>query len=228
MAAPSVRQAIRLAASDFYFNSLRFVPANVAWALVVVGALFAASLWAPAVALLVLASMPLAGMHRLAALLVRGQPVSLSDFLDGVRRFGIRAVAVGAAAAVIGLVLVTNLLTGFGGDGPLAWFVGATALWGLVALAMALVAVWPVLVDPDREGAPLRRQIQLAGLVVIGQPVRLLALTLLIAVVIVASTALLGAIVLFGIAYSSLLATHWVLPAVDTLEARYEAARPIR
>jgi len=228
MATVSIGRAGREAATDFYFNSLRFVPANVAWAAAVLAALFLATLWPPAALLLVLAAAPLAGIHRLAALVARGEPVSLSDFVDGVRRLGMRATAVAAGAGVVGLVLATNLLSGFSGDGPLTWFVGATALWGLVVLAMALVAFWPVLADPHREGASLRRQLQLAGLVVIGQPVRLLALTLVIAGVTVASTVLLGAIVLFGIAYASLLATRWVLPAADELEARYEAARAAR
>jgi len=50
-------------------------------------------------------------------------------------------------------------------------------------------------------------------------------LTLLIAAILVVSTALLGVIVLVGVAYASLLATRWVLPTADDLEARYEAAR---
>jgi len=103
--------------------------------------------------------------------------------------------------------------------------VGATALWGLVALVMVVIAIWPVLVDPRREDRPLRRRLQLAGLVLIGRPGRLFLLTVLILAILVASTVLLGAIVLVGVAYTSLLATRWVLPAADDLEARYEAAR---
>jgi hypothetical protein len=34
--------------------------------------------------------------------------------------------------------------------------------------------------------------------------------------------------VLVGVSYSALLGTRWVLPAVDALEARYEAARATR
>jgi hypothetical protein len=49
--------------------------------------------------------------------------------------------------------------------------------------------------------------------------------TLAIAAILVGSTALLGAIVLVGVSFSSLLATRWVLPAADELEARFEAAR---
>ena len=223
--APSIGQAIRLAGSDFYFNSLRFVPANLAWAITLLAVLFAAVIWLPALLLGVLVAVPIAGMHRMAALLTRGEPTSISDFLDGMRRFGLHAAGITAGVAILAAVLVTNVVTGFGSSSPLGWFVGATALWGLVALAMAVIAIWPVLVDPRREDRPLRRRLQLAGLVVIGRPGRLFLLTVLIAVILVASTALLGVIVLVGVAYTSLLATRWVLPAADDLEARYEAAR---
>ena len=191
----------------------------------VLAVLFAAINWPPAVLLGVLVAVPIVGMHRMAALLTRGEPTSISDFLDGMRRFGLAAAGITVGVAILGVVLVTNVVTGFTSSSPLGWFVGATALWGLVALAMAVVAIWPVLVDPRREDRPLRRRLQLAGLVVIGRPGRLFVLTLLIAAILVVSTALLGVIVLVGVAYASLLATRWVLPTADDLEARYEAVR---
>src|SRR5262245_7601102 len=221
----SIGQAVRLAGSDFYFNSWRFVPANLAWALAVLAVLLAAMVWSPGILLAALLGAPIAGLHRMAAILARGEATSLSDFVDGARRFGAEASGVLAAVALLAVVLVTNVLTGFGSDGPIGWFVGATALWGLVALAMAIVAIWPILVDPQREATPVRRRLQLAALVVVGRPGGLFVLTALIATILVASTLLLGAIVLVGVAYSSLLATRWVLPAADALEARYEAAR---
>jgi uncharacterized membrane protein YesL len=223
--ATSIGQAVRLAGSDFYFNSWRFVPANVAWALTVLAVLLAAMIWTPALVLAPLVAVPIAGIHRMAAVLARGEAAGMSDFVDGMRRFGLPAAGMLAAIAVLALILVTNLITGFASNEPLGWFVGATALWGLVALAIGVIAVWPILVDPRHEEAPLRRRLQLAALVVVGRPGRLLLLTLLIAAILIASTALLGAIVLVGVAYSSLLATRWVLPAVDELEARFEAVR---
>jgi len=221
----SIGQAVRLAAVDFYYNSWRFVPANVAWSIALLAILFAAVTWTPAIVLAVLLAMPIAGMHGMAAQLARDEPAGLSDFVEGMRRFGLRATGLLAVAAMLAAVLVTNLFTGIGSDSPLGWFVGATALWGLVALAMFVVALWPVLVDPSREATPLRRRLQLAAMVVVGRPGRLFLLTALIAATLIASTALLGVIVLVGVAYASLLATRWVLPAVDELEARYEAAR---
>jgi len=221
----SIGQAVRLAAVDFYYNSWRFVPANVAWSIALPRRADALNKEHIAIVLAVLLAMPIAGMHRMAAQLARDEPAGLSDFVEGMRRFGLRATGLLAVAAMLAAVLVTNLFTGIGSDSPLGWFVGATALWGLVALAMFVVALWPVLVDPSREATPLRRRLQLAAMVVVGRPGRLFLLTALIAATLIASTALLGVIVLVGVAYASLLATRWVLPAVDELEARYEAAR---
>ena len=223
--AVSIGAAARRAAVDFYFNSLRFVPANVAWALGLLVVLFAAVQWPPAILLVVLLAAPLAGIHRMAALLARGEATSIGDFIEGARRFGLPAIGVAAAIAVLVLVLATNLVTGFASGDPLGGFLGATALWGLVALAMFSVAIWPALVDPNREEAPFRRRVQLAVLVLIGRPGRLFLVTASIVAILAASTVLLGAIVLVGISYSSLLATRWVLPALDELEARFEAAR---
>lgn len=221
----SLGQAARAAATDFYFNSIRFVPANVAWALSAGIVLFLAASWPPAIILIPALAIPFVGITRMAALLVRGEPASLGDFVGGMRRFGPQSAGVGLVLTLAGAVLVTNLATGFGSNEPVGWFLGASALWGLVALAMSTIAIWPVLADPSRDDEPLRRRLRLAGLVVVGRPGRLFLLTILIAIVLVASTALLGGIVLFGIAYAGLLATRWVLPAADELEARYEAAR---
>jgi uncharacterized membrane protein YesL len=225
VALPSIPQVARLAAVDFYFNSWRFAAANLAWALGLLVVLFLAVLWPPAILAAVLLAAPVAGIHRMAALLTRGEAASLGDFAEGARRFGLQASGIAAGAAILGAVLVTNLATGFASDGPFGWFLGATALYGLVALAMYLVGIWPLLVDPNHEAAPLRRKVQLAGLVVIGRPGRLLAVTALMIAVLLVSIVLLAGIVLFGVAFASLIGTRWVLPVVDELEARYEAAR---
>jgi hypothetical protein len=221
----SIGRAIRLAAIDFYFNSLRFVPANAAWALGALVVLFLAVAWPPAIVLGALLAIPLAGLHRMAALLARGEATSLSDFVDGMRRFGAAAAVVATGAVVLGFVLTTNMVVGFESGGPIGWFLGATALYGVIALVMFLVAAWPILVDPQRESAPLRRRLRLAGLVVIGRPGRLFLLTAIVIVVLAASVVILAGIVLVGVAFTSLLATRWVLPVADELEARYEAAR---
>ncbi len=221
----SIGRAIRQAGIDFYFNSLRFVPANAAWALVALVVLFAAVAWPPAIILAVMLAIPVVGLHRMAALLARGEATSLSDFVDGMRRYGIAATGVSTGAAIFAFVLTTNTIVGLGSGEPIGWFLGATALYGDIALAMFLVATWPILVDPQRESVSLRRRLQLAALLVIGRPGRLFLVTAIVIVVLAVSIVILAGIVLVGVAYVSLLATRWVLPVADELEARYEAAR---
>lgn len=221
----TIARAIRQAGIDFYFNSWRFVPANLAWGFAALFVLFLAVAWPPAIVLVVLLAIPIAGMHRMAALLARGEAASVSDFVEGMRRFGVAAAGVAAGAAILAFVLTTNIVVGFGSGGPLGWFLGATALYGDIAIAMFLVAAWPILVDPRHETAPLRRRLQLAALVVIGRPGRLFLLTVLIVALLALSIVVLAAIVLVSVGYTSILATRWVLPVVDELEARYEAAR---
>ena len=225
MRTPTIGGALRQAAIDFYFNSIRFAGANLVWGLVLLVVLFAAVVWPPAAMLAVLLAVPLAGLHRMAALLVRDEAPSFSDFVEGMRRFGLHATGIAAAAALAGAILLTNVTIGFGSDGPVGWFLGASALYGLIALAMFLVATWPVLVDPNRAGSSLRRRLQVAALVVIGRPGRLFLVTAIIVLVLALSTVLLAGIVLFGVGYASLVAARWVLPTADALEARFEAAR---
>ena len=209
--------AVRLAASDFAFNTWRFIGANLVFGAGLLFVVITALGWPPAIALLPLLGAPLAGMHRMAALLVRDEPTSLSDFGDGMRRFGVHAIGIAAAELLAGIVLGTNAVAGFTSGEPTGWFLGALALYGLIALSMFAIAAWPLLVDPARDAWNLRMRLRAAGLLVLARSGRLFALTALIAVILVASTVLLGGIVLVAASFASLVATRWVLPAADQL-----------
>jgi hypothetical protein len=209
--------AVRLAASDFAFNTWRFIGANVVFGAGLILVLVTAFGWPPAIALIPLLAVPLVGMHRMAALLARGEPTSLSDFFDGMRRFGVHAVAVAAAELLAFVVLATNAVAGFTSGEPTGWFVGALAIYGLIALAMFATAAWPLLVDPARDAWHLRMRLRAAALLVLARPGRLFALTLLIAIILIVSTLLLGGIVLVAASFASLVSTRWVLPAADLL-----------
>ena len=209
--------ALRLAASDFAFNTWRFIGANLVFGAGLIGVAFIALGWPPAIALLPLLAVPLAGMHRMAALLAREEPASLSDFTDGMRRFGVHAVGIAAAELLAGIVLATNAVAGFTSAEPAGWFVGALAVYGLIALAMFVVAAWPLLVDPARDAWHLRMRLGAAAKLLLARPGRLFALTALVAIILVASTIVLGGIVLVAASFVSLLATRWVLPAADQL-----------
>ncbi len=221
----SLGGALRHSLTDFYFNSWRLVPANLVWGVGFVALLIAGPLTVAGVVTLVLLAVPLAGVQRMAALVARDEPATFSDFVQGMRRFAAPALATSAGATVLAIVFTTNIYVGLEAGGPVGWFIGAMALWGDVALAMLLVTFWPILVDPRREGIGLRRRLVLAGLVVIGRPGRVAALTLVVTVILVVSTVLFAAILLVSVAYVSLVSARYVLPMLDALEARLPEGR---
>jgi uncharacterized membrane protein YesL len=221
----SIRRALRTSLTDFYFNSWRLVPANLVWAGAFIALLLAAVQLPPAILLTGVLAIPLAGLHRMAALIARGEPATFSDFLGGMRRYGIPALAIGSAATLLVLVLVMNTLMGFETGGPMGWFLGVSALYGLAGLAIYLVALWPVLVDPRREAASLRRRLALAGVVVIARPMRAIGLAVVVVALLGLSVVLFAAIVLMSVAYTSLVAARVVLPTVDEIEARVPEGR---
>jgi uncharacterized membrane protein YesL len=220
----SIGPALRESTSDFYFNSWRLVPANLVWGLVLIGLLVAAAAWPPALALLPLLGIPLAGIYRLAALIARSEPASFSDFWSACRQFAVPATALAGGALIVAVVLVTNLLVGLQSAEPIGWFVGVSAFYGLLGLATYLVAAWPILVDTAHEALPVRRRLLLAGLVMIGKPLRTLALTALVGLILAVSTALLAVVVMVGVAFAALISARIILPTVDALEARLPEA----
>ena len=217
---PSLGSAIRRSLTDVYFNSWRLAPANLIWGAVLVAGLLAGPSTLLGFALFVALSLPTAGIHRLAALIARDEPATLSDFFDGMRRSAGPALVVGAGSVAAILVLTTNLLVGIGSNNPVGWFIAAMALWGLVGLAMVLIAFWPILADPRRDGLSLGRRLALAGMTVIGRPVRMLMLALLVGVVLLVSTILFALLLLVAVAFVSLVSSRHVLPTVDELESR--------
>jgi len=222
---PSLGGALRQAMRDFYFNSWRLAPANLVWGVGFVVVVLLGLAFLPASALVALLAVPLVGIHRMAALIARGEPASFSDFTSGMRRFALPALAMGAGGTVLAVVLTTNVLFGLAAGNPIGWLISGLALYGLIALAMLLVAFWPILVDPRREVEPVRRRLWLAAVVVIGRPGHLLVLTAIIVAFLVASTVLLAALLIVSIAYVALVAARYVLPLSDVLEERLAARR---
>ena len=211
---------MRLAASDLYFNSWRMAPANLVWGALLVFALVAGPMSLLGMVLLIALSVPTAGLHRMGALIARGRPAGFSDFIDGMRRFAIPALLAGTGAVATAVVLTTNVIVGLETNSPVGWFMSALALWGLVGLAMLLVAFWPILADPERDGLSIRRRLALAGIAVIGRPRRMVAVTGVVGIVFIVSTVLFAMLVIVGVAYVSVLTSRYVLPTVDELESR--------
>jgi hypothetical protein len=211
---------MRDAATDFYYNSWRLAPANAVWGVAFVAVSVATAIYLPALVLVALLALPIAGMHRMAALIHRGEPISFWDFVSGVRRYAGAALLVGAGAVLLAVVFTFNVFFGLDAGGVFGWTISALALYGDIGLAMFLVAAWPIVVDPQRAGESLRSRLRLAALVNLARPGRMFALTALIVAILAISTVLFVALLTISVAFVSLVATRYVLPAADRLEGR--------
>lgn len=219
-ARPRLGAAVRAALSDFYFNSLRLVAANLVWT-AAVGLLWIGFLVAPPVALLTpLIAFPTASLFRVAGLVHRGELASFWDGLAVWRTEAAPILLLGVAIAGCMAVFLVNLWVGILSGSPIGWSLATLAAWGIAVTWLFAWTAWPVLLDPRRADRPARDRIRIAGLLVIAFPMRFAALGLAVAAILLASTLATIALATIGVAFSALVATRYVLPAADRLEAR--------
>ena len=218
---PSIPGALRASAVDVFYNSWRLVPANLAWGLAFV-AIALLALSAPAVALLLvpLLALPTVGLFRIAALIARGESVSLADGFAAWRQYLVPSLLAGAAITVGTVVAAWDFAGGILSDSLVGWVLGTLAAWGLVLVLAVSIAFWPLLVDPARAERRVRDRLRLAGILVVAYPVRMAALLVVVVAILVASTVAFAALVTISVASVALVSTRWVLPAADRLEAR--------
>ena len=212
---------MRAALSDYYFNSMRLVPANMLWGAGAIVVIVVALVWpVGAFALLPLLAMPTAGVFRLTARIVRGAAdAGWSEIIWPYRHATGAILVLGAAVVVGGLILTVNVLSGLAESGPFGLVLATVAAWSLVAGWCAVLVVWPLLVDPDRVDRPVRERLWLAGTLLLIDPVRFLALGLAAAVIGVVSTVLTVAILTVSVSFIALVACRIVYPAADRFEA---------
>ncbi len=226
VAAPTLGSALRRGASDFYFNSWRVVPANLVWAAGLLLLLLLAgngnSLLA--VVLAPLLAFPTFGLFAMAGLIHRGNGVSTADSFRAWRTMWPRIVVLGVGLAGAATLFVTNVAVGILRQDVIGIAIATAAAWGLVAMVVLGVIVWPLAADPDRAQRPFREVVKLAALLALAFPIRFGALSLLLLVILAVSTVLFVALLTVGIAFAALLATRYVLPAADRFEARPDRA----
>jgi hypothetical protein len=219
---PSLGSAFRAAAVDIYFQSIRVVPANVAWGACLL-ALLACAVWvSPTLALAAapLLVLPLVAIARLAAQTVRGEDVVLSDGVAAIRAHAVPALLAGLMFEVAAIVFAINAAAGVAAGGPVGWGFATLAAWGLIGTWVLGLAFWPLLVDPAREVMPVRERARLAGVIIVAEPLRFAGLGAAIAVVTVLSTVAFPALLSVSVAFMALVAARVVLPAADRLEMR--------
>jgi hypothetical protein len=220
IATPRLGAVVRASLTDYYFNSMRLVPANVVWGAGVVLIVTVGLVWPPGVLLLLpLLVLPTAVVFRIAATVVRGEPwVGLRDVVRATGRELPATLAFGVAVVATGLVLGTNVVSGLSRADAPGLILATLAAWGLVALWCGTIVAWPLLVDPARAGRPVRDRLRLAGALVLTQPVRFGALGIVVALIVVVSTILTAAILTVSVAFVAVVACRSVYPAADRLQ----------
>jgi hypothetical protein len=227
-AAPGLRAAVRVAATDFYFNSWRLVPANLLWGAVFIGLLVGSSLQ-PAVAVLApLLAVPTVGIFRMAALVARGEGATFRDGLAAWQTMFVPTLLLGMALAGCAVVLIGNIALGLLNGGVVGWSLATLAAWGLLATWVVGWTAWPLLVDPARANRPVQARLRIAVLLVVAEPGRMAALGVLLAILIAASAVAFAALVSISVAFAALVVSRYVLPAADRLEARLGDPRAAR
>lgn len=211
--------AIRHAALDFYYNSWRFLPGNMAFGVVLIALIAAMATvpwgWVVAIGLIP----PAAGCMRMATTLVRDGHTDFGEFLAVLRRPW-QPLVVGCAQLAIVVVLVVDVQVGRAWASPIGGVLVVSALYGFViGWAFAIVA-WPIVLDPVRRSEPLRARLRLAGLLLLAHPLRMGGLALLVGAFLLASTVAVAAIVTVALAFAFLVVARYVLPAADRLEGR--------
>jgi uncharacterized membrane protein YesL len=165
-------------------------------------------------------ALPTAGIFRLAALIVRGDAVALSDAFAAWRAYAGAALAAGFLFTLLATIFVVNIAIGLASGGILGAVLAAFAGWGLLVLGTATLTFWPLLVDPRRADVPLRGRARLAGILVVAFPLRLGVLLLVIGAFLALSTVLFAALLTVSVAVVALVASRYVLPLADRFEGR--------
>jgi uncharacterized membrane protein YesL len=219
-AGPSLGGAIHAALADLYFHSWRLVPANLVWSVVAIASVVAFVAVPAGILLAPILALPTAGIFRMTAEIARGEAVSFRDALAAWRTETLAELGLGAALLVAAGILAVNLASGIVLGSVLGWAFATLAFWGLLGTWLYAWAAWPVLADPRRARWPVRARLQLAGLLVLAHPVRLVALGLVLGIFLVASLIAIVALVTVSVAVAALVASRLVLPAIDRLDDR--------
>ena len=168
---PGLAAAFRAAAFDFYYQSIRLVPANLLWGLAFLAWLIVAVSTGPLVTLVTapLLAVPWVGVVRLAALTARGRTSCCPTSGRRSGGSGSSRWRSGRSSALAVAILASNAFLGANLGGPVGWALTTLSLTGLVALWVLSWPFWVLLVDPEHEDRPLRSRARLAALLVVAR-----------------------------------------------------------
>ncbi len=218
---PGLRRALRTAAVDLYYQSVRLVPANLVWgaALVLILVLASSGAWLAALLVTPVLTLALVGVARLAGLIVRGEEVVLSDAWRAGHERALPAIVGGLLGVAASAILATNLSVGLSSGSPVGFSLAVLAGWGLVGLWLTGFPFWTLLADPARVAWSATDVARLTALLLLARPMMLAGLGLALAAVLLVSAVLVAALLVVSVAYAALVTAHCVLPAADRLSA---------
>lgn len=213
---PSLWWTLRGSMSALFDDFGKFFVANALWCAAGGAALLLGSVYLLANALLIVLVPATAGLGRLATMAARGHPARLRHFRDGLTARWPFAPLLGVAQFALGAVGWVNVQVGFTAATLPLVAAAVAAFWLLLAVATSAVAVWPLLLDPDRDAVPTRQLVRLALGVVVIRPGRVvLVVTFGVVMGIVSLQAMVAALVLPSVGV--LFAAHAVIPVADRL-----------
>jgi hypothetical protein len=184
----------------------RYALASTCW-LLVMAVVLTLGRRQPAALVLAVALVPTAGgIGRMAARSARGERPTRQDFRDGVAQRPAASWSLGAVAVAVMLVTALNLSLS-GGRTTLAVMSSIVSLHVAAATTAIVASVWPLLMDPARDGIASRAVVR-QGLVVLAVHPRAVA-------------ALVAMEFVLALAQLTVLATAFVLPAVMVLVATF-------
>jgi uncharacterized membrane protein YesL len=162
-----------------------------------------------------------AGMAHLAKQLIETKEGSVGEFLEGLRRYGLRAAGIGSLYVVAAGGLVVSAMfyaTKLQGSVPLLGVIlSALAVWGLAFLALSAMFVMPALVQRKAGVWPTLR---LAGLLASANPLLAIGLALQTAALTLLSVPIAPLFFTMTGAFAVVLQTS----AYELISRKYEAA----
>ena len=216
---PRLRHVLREAVSDFYFHSWSFLGANVILGVLLLAVIVLSPILPLALLIAALLPLPAAGIMRMATRLLRDYRTDLGDFGDVLRRpwsvLGIGLAQLGLTVVLVGDALIAASWRSWPGT---LLLIGAG--YGLLALWTVALVAWPLLVDPERDGVPIRLRLRLALVVILLHPARIGGFALLMGAIVVLSGVLVAPLLTFMVAMVWLAVARWVLPIADRVEGR--------
>jgi hypothetical protein len=222
---PGVFGPFAAGVAEFVNNAWRFLVANLAFGVLLL--IMSLYVGRSPVALLLAIPMilPVAGLMRMAAVELRSGGARLTDFLSPMRRPW-AILGLGTVQLVVALVMWIDVVVGLGSGQLLPAILAIGALYLLLAIWSFSVLCWPLLLDPLRDGQPVRARLVLALHILLAHAMRVLAFAILSGLLLALATAAIGIVVSFGLALIWLSIANFSLPLADRFEGRLTAELP--